>query len=366
MQPLLSSLSSALAALLLISSPALAARARIESTLANPVAEEVLRSLISTPLGRATPWYAWSATVVQNPHLNAFSYGAGEIKVTSGLASLLGDRRGAWAVVLGHEIGHFVISPECQAYLPGFQAELQKAYLQARAPAGDPREAGALQISPISSGMVNLRRARKREYEADHVALMMMAEAGYHPDFAIAFERQMHFVLGDQPKHAEFLLAHPRWASREEQTKAAYDIALAIFQSRWPSPAQSPGGGPPPLGTISRLFASRSLNARTLVFDVAVNARNTAGTQARVAAIFLEKGKRLQTTMSEYRSSDGSLVLNAFLPDSSRLSSELSLRLPSAALGAASHQVKAMVLLIAGSEILDISIVTLQVRLRKG
>src|SRR2546422_9967644 len=145
-------LASTILAVLWTCSPGLArTHPRIVGTQANRTAEEVLRSLVSTPLGRAAPPNPWQVILIEDRRVNAYANGAGWLTVTSGLAVLLGNDRGAWAAVLGHEIGHFVISARLTAYLPGFQKVLEKAYLQARASSGDGKSAmpSALLLVPM-------------------------------------------------------------------------------------------------------------------------------------------------------------------------------------------------------------------------
>src|SRR2546422_10983937 len=134
----LEALASTLLAVLWTCFPGLArTHPRIVGTQANRTADEVLRSLVSTPLGRAAPPNPWQVILIEDRRVNAYANGAGWLTVTSGLAVLLGNDRGAWAAVLGPEIGHFVIYARLSAYLPGFQRELEKAYLAARASSGN-------------------------------------------------------------------------------------------------------------------------------------------------------------------------------------------------------------------------------------
>ncbi len=336
---------------LFTSLPGFAAHPKIVGTPANTVAEEVFHTLISTPLGRATPTLPYEVILIRDRQPNAFSNPAGKLYVTSGILPILSNDRGAWAAALGHEIGHIVIN--YQEYLQVFRIELQKAYLQARANQGDDGAASPLLAVPIGGGFNKFKRSREMEYEADLLGLMIMAEAGYHPDYAIDLDRRLRSYLGDQPKFIEFLSGHPRWQTRQERMKRAYDVALAIFESRWPDPAQSPGGNPPAFGTIRALIASQNAADRTLTLRVPINVHNAAGRKVRVEAIFLDQGRPVQGT-APYQSRDGSLVLNSVLPDASRESAEILLRLPGAALAAKHRKMKAVVFLVVGDEVLDI------------
>src|SRR5207249_11754828 len=98
----------------------------------------------------------------------------------------------------------------------------------------------------------------------------------------------------------------------------------AIFDSRWPDPARSPGGPPPPLGNIGPVTARLTADERSLALRVPVSVRNAADKPVRVEVVFfekggfdkggLDKGRPVKTSVPEYRSADGSLVLNAVVP----------------------------------------------------
>lgn len=206
----------------------------IAGTPANQIADEVFHRLLATPLGNCAA-RPYDVKIIEERHPNAYIAGNGELVVTTGLAEILGTNRGAWAAVLAHEIGHMVIAPGTQKYLPRFQAALETAYFQNPAAHRDDDSNGALRI-------VSTSRTKQRELEADHVGLMMMAEAGYHPDFAIALYQQLQEILGDGPR---FMADHPRWSEREARLMKARGVAVAIFESRWPNAADSEGGVPP-------------------------------------------------------------------------------------------------------------------------
>jgi predicted Zn-dependent protease len=87
---------------------------------------------------------------------------------------------------------------------------------------------------------------RNDELEADRLGLMMMAQAGIHPDYALTLMDRLKHVTGDRSKFAAFLTSdHPRWETREKKTKQVYQEALLTFQTRWKDSSQSPGGTPP-------------------------------------------------------------------------------------------------------------------------
>lgn len=339
-------------AALLTSLPALAARpVPIVGTPANQIAEDVLHNLLSTPMGKATPPCSWSVTLVQGTRVNAYVDGNGHITVAGGMVAVFGNERGLWAAVLGHEIGHFVVHRELQAYLPRFQAALDQAYATALG-----HDGSAPRLVPIGRGMGRQKLAREREFEADRVGLMLMAEAGYHPDYVILLERMLHAFYGDEPKLTEVFSSHPRWAGREERTREDREVAEAIFRSHWPDAAKSPGGPPPPFGSIGAIEVEQDGNG-SMTLQVPVRISNVAGRQVRVEAVFLDKDRRVTTPLPQYRSTDGldSLVLNTNLAAPPAGEQKVTLNMPAGALPPGEKKLKAMVFLLAGDRLVDLA-----------
>ena len=95
---------------------------------------------------------------------------------------------------------------------------------------------------------LSMKLSRNDELEADRLGLLMMAQAGIHPDYAAALMRKLHSISGDQNQVATFLLSdHPRWETREKKIRKARDEALSIFNRQYADAAGSPGGAPPSL-----------------------------------------------------------------------------------------------------------------------
>jgi len=135
----------------------------------------------------------------------------------------------------------------------------------------------------------------------------------------------------------------------------AYDVALAIFQSRWPDPAQSPGGSPPPIGSFEGITATPDQKDRSVMFHATFHVRNAAGSEVRVTAVFQEGNKLVKAALPEYRSPGGPLELNATLPGASQLSTEVDLRLSAAAVDGTHRRLRAVFYLIVGGERIDVS-----------
>src|SRR5207249_11918358 len=117
---------------------------------------------------------------------------------------------------------------------------------------------------------------------------------------------------------------HPRAASRDESTEGGVNAALAFLVALAPDDTRSPARPPPPLGNIGSVTARLTADERSLALRVPVSVRNAVDKQVRVEVVFfekggsekggLDKGRPVKTTVPEYRSADGSLVLNAVVP----------------------------------------------------
>jgi hypothetical protein len=196
----------------------------------------------------------------------------------------------------------------------------------------------------LGRGRANLPLSQEKEYEADRVGLLLMAEAGYHPDFAIAVYRSMGWLLHDNG-----------WRAREAHLMKAYGVALAIFQWRWPDPAQSPGGNPPPIGDFGVITAAPDVKARSIIFHATFRVRNAAGLEVRVVVVLQEGNRLVMAALPQYRSPGGALEVIAALPGTSQMSTEVALRLPTAAVAGTHRRFRAVLYLFAGEKRLDAS-----------
>jgi Peptidase family M48 len=316
------------------------------------LAEKALQSLLNTPLGGTLPRLTWKVVILNTWETNAYSNGQGTISLTRGLAFILGNHPGVWAAAIAHEMGHVVThSPEAGTT---FEAEVRRAYLAAGGNPEDPDAAWAFQVLPAAGGFLNLKGERRTESEADRLGLFLMAEAGFHPDFAVALDRLMLSALGDQTKYSVFLLSHPLWSSRERETLRVKGIALAIFNQRWPDSAKSPGGEAPPIGKIKSVSVARDPKNDSLDMRVAFDLRNCRRRQVRVAAVLLDRHGKLHSSVPAYRAADGTFALNSMLPALASDSAQTILRVPARAVAASGRRLMAEIFLVADDWTIDL------------
>lgn len=309
------------------------------------LANKALETLVATPLGQTLPHLPWKVDLVESWQVNAYSNGRGQIAVTRGLAFILGDHPGVWAAAIAHELGHAVmLYPACQ---PQFHAESRKAYLASGGSLAGPDAESALRVTSPGGGLLNLKGQRRTEYEADRLGLLLMAEAGYHPDNTVALDRLMRSATGDEAKSSEFLLSHPPWSDREEQTMRDEGTVLAIFNHGWPDATRSPGGAAPPIGGIESVKVSEDPQAQAIVLHIGFEIRNARHRQVRVAAVLLDQNRKVRTPLAGFQAPDGSLALNAMVAELDHGTAETALRIPVAVVAGEPRKLKAELFLVA-------------------
>jgi hypothetical protein len=203
------------------------------------VGKEVMQKLLKQlPADGAK--FSWELRIAKDAG-NVFSSPDGTIFVDEGLAQTLGSHAGLWAAALSHEISHVIRRDWARRYL------FQKLLEEGRASQIVLGDVGGLSGSWVdtrdSAGLL-ARFCQTMELEADAEGLMLMARAGFHPDFAPA----LHHVLQAQPGQfdGKFLdSSHPRWDERDERLQKVYAAAGKEYDRLWPDRYASPGGNAP-------------------------------------------------------------------------------------------------------------------------
>jgi hypothetical protein len=184
--------------------------------------------------------FAWQIRIVENDRINAYSSPDGGIFVESGLAKLAGSSAGLWAALLSHEMAHVVRRDWARRYL--YQKYLERGG-GATIVLGDPGLPGDTWVDSEKASADFGRFCRRLELQADREGLMLMAQAGYHPDFVPA----LHHLLRAEGVSAKASLyaMHPCWEERDRDLSHAYTDASVEFARRWHEWYASPGGNPP-------------------------------------------------------------------------------------------------------------------------
>jgi hypothetical protein len=321
---------------------------------------EVFQRLLKTSIVETGDPFPYRLTVLAGNEINASSYAGGQIFAEGGIARLMKRSPGMWAAVLGHEIAHTRQHHQFRGYLRQQALAEQIAFYDRRLAAGDNSAAWALLALKVGGGLANLKLSRDEEHEADRLGLMMMAEAGYHPDFAISGFRRIAGKSGDQSKIAAFFASHPRWETREQRQLQAYAEAMKIFESKWTDIDKSPGGRPPIMATIIGASAEKDKEGMKAIIRGTVNFRNAQNRTIFVVVKFFHNGRAVDASpdgRESYSLNDKELESGfRATPKSANETTWIEIQVPTSAIGSRERKLKAKLgVYSADGELLDSS-----------
>jgi predicted Zn-dependent protease len=176
------------------------------------------------------PDFKWEFKVIDDPkQVNAFALPGGKVAVYTGLFPVAQDT-GGLAVVMGHEIAHVLARHGAERMSQGVLAQMGGSVLSALL-GGGPSANLVLAAYGVGTQVgVLLPYSRTQESEADHIGLILMAQAGYDPRTAAAFWQRMERTAGGG-RTPEFLSTHPSHGTREEQIQAWLPEALPYYEA---------------------------------------------------------------------------------------------------------------------------------------
>src|SRR6267143_1920176 len=204
-------------------------KARLSS---DPAATEQVRRVgrrIAAATGRTD--YQWEWSLLEDKQANAFCLPGGKVAVYTGILPITRADAGL-AAVLGHETAHAIArhGGERISQQLAVQGGLMATQLAlARRDAGTTQWVAAALGAGATVGLL-LPWSRQQESEADHLGLIYMARAGYHPQAARdLWVRMASLGAARQP---EFLSTHPAPQTRIAQIEAWLPEALRYYQPR--------------------------------------------------------------------------------------------------------------------------------------
>lgn len=157
--------------------------------------------------------FSWEFNLVKEKSVNAFAMPGGKVVIYSGLLPVTQTEE-ALAVVVGHEIAHVIAQHSSERLSQ--QLALQYGGAIAGGLLGNSQVAQQLGQTVFGLGAqygVMMPYARKQEYEADEIGLIVMAMAGYNPQTAVPFWTRMA-QSGGGAQVPEFLSTHPTDSKR--------------------------------------------------------------------------------------------------------------------------------------------------------
>ena len=244
--------------------------------------QRVFDGLIEQVPAALSGQFAWELRIVRDADLNAYSSPDGTIYVEAGLAQLAGQSRGLWAAILSHEIAHVLRRDWARRYL--YQESLDTEGIDIVL--GDPGLPAASWVDSRKASENLGRFCRQLEVESDRDGLMLMARAGYHPDFVPALHHLLH-AQGPVNAPASIYAMHPCWEERDRELVRAYVAAGHEFERRWPEWYASPGGNPP-IVVFAEAPIVRKTGPQEWEVKISMNCKNLVG----AIEVVLREGSR--------------------------------------------------------------------------
>lgn len=174
------------------------------------------------------PDYQWEFKVLEDKQANAFCLPGGKVAVFTGILPITRDDAGL-AAVIGHEVGHAIARHGAERVSETLAVKYGLGGIQAGLSRGDPT---MVQLVMTSLGVLTtygglLPWSRAQESEADHLGLIFMAKAGYHPSAARDLWVRMSQTGGQKPP--EILSTHPSDATRIRQIEGWIPEAMRYY-----------------------------------------------------------------------------------------------------------------------------------------
>lgn len=175
--------------------------------------------------------YHWEFTVLEDKQVNAFCLPGGKVAVYTGILPVARDDAGL-AAVLGHEVSHAIARHGAERVSQSLLVQFGLAATQVALGSNDPamvQSVTSLLGAGAAVGLL-LPWSRQQESEADHLGLIFMAKAGYHPSAARDLWVRMTQLERGQGRPPEFLSTHPASETRIKQIEAWLPEALQHYQ----------------------------------------------------------------------------------------------------------------------------------------
>ncbi len=176
--------------------------------------------------------FDWQFELLGSGEQNAFCLPGGKVAVYEGILPVCETEAGL-AVVMSHEVAHAIARHGSERMSQNMVSDSVKqgldAILKARRP--DRRELVLTAYGAVSEYGVILPYSRKHESEADHIGVMLMADAGYDPAEAPRFWTRFGQLHASGQTQPEFLSTHPSDQRRSDDLKKLLPEATQRYAS---------------------------------------------------------------------------------------------------------------------------------------
>src|SRR5438874_9443958 len=175
--------------------------------------------------------FEWEVTVIKDDKtMNAFALPGGKIAVYTGIFPVAKNEAGL-AAILGHEVTHALARHGAERMSQGLLAQIGLEAASIALGSGTNPAVAQATMAALGLGVnvgVLLPFSRAHESEADHIGLLLAAQAGYDPHEAIHVWERMEQVSKGQPP--EFLSTHPGHGTRIKQLEEWMPEALSYYR----------------------------------------------------------------------------------------------------------------------------------------
>ena len=175
--------------------------------------------------GAAVASFDWQFAVIDTPEVNAWMLPGGKSAVNTGLLRVA-TTDDELAVVVGHEAAHAIARHGAERISRGMATQLVLGIMLASGEV-DPSLVEATAVAYGALGETAF--SRREESEADHIGLLIAADAGYDPRAALPFWQKMAKQGGSKPP--ELLSTHPSSDARAERLAQLMPEALKVYNA---------------------------------------------------------------------------------------------------------------------------------------
>lgn len=181
----------------------------------------------------------WELNVVKSKDINAFCMPGGKIVVYTGLAQMIGTGLGTddeLAAVIGHEIAHAIARHANERVSRAQLQNMGGQVLGSIIGANVGGTTGAVLSTLYGLGTqaaISLPFNRKQELEADKMGMVLMALAGYNPEYAVSLWQKME--RNSSGASNSFWSTHPSEAKRIQEIQTYMPEAMKYYKKPQPT-----------------------------------------------------------------------------------------------------------------------------------